>query len=85
MIEIAENVRAEGALELCGADCGQAFLRMLFRGVVDHDIESPEFFDSSRDRLEAELLASDIARDQQAPPPGFLNQALRLLARPRVR
>src|ERR1700687_772699 len=65
-VEEREHVGAEGPLELVGTDIFDVFLGMLFRGVVNQNIEAPEFLDGLLDSLFTKSLVADISCDGHA-------------------
>ena len=62
-IEIAKDVRLEGALQLLVSDLFQAVLTLLISGVVDQNVELIEIIDGRLDRCVRELRICQIAFD----------------------
>jgi len=71
-----ENVGAEGALQLLGADVLQPLLRVLLGGVVDQQVEPAQRADGAGDRVLAERLVADVAGNGDAAPALLLDQRL---------
>ena len=65
-VEIAEDVGAEGSLDLIGRDLLDLVLRMLLGGIVDEHVEPAEALDDLVDGGTAEIGIAHIAGDCQA-------------------
>ncbi len=73
--EVAEDVGAEGPLDLGGRDLGEVLDLMLLGRVVHEDVEAAEFRDRALDRAAAEAFVADVARQREALPALGLDQA----------
>src|SRR3546814_16235234 len=60
-VEVAEDVRLEGALELPGGEIAKVLDLVLFGGVVDQDVETAVLVDGALHGLAAERLVADVA------------------------
>jgi hypothetical protein len=78
-VEIAEDVGAEGPVDLLRGDLVDLLLRVLFGRVVDEHIELAEPLHNLIDRGAAEARIADVPGDGQARAPFPLDQALRFL------
>lgn len=68
------DIRFEGRVELLVRDVRDRVHRMLFRGVVDENVEPSEFARGIRDELPAEGLILQIAGDRNSLPTGGADQ-----------
>jgi hypothetical protein len=73
-MEHGEEIGPKGVLQLLGADVLEPVLRMLLAGIVDQQVESAERLDRTRDRVLAERLVADVARDDDAAAALLLDQ-----------
>src|SRR5205823_1968420 len=71
--EVAEDIGAEGALPLLFGEILDALLMLLEGGVVDQNVELPEFLHRVLHGLAAELRVGNISGDQQTLAVFFLN------------
>src|SRR5919109_3385751 len=78
-VEVAEDVRAERALELLIRDVEQRLLVLLVGGVVDQDVELAQLAHGPLHRFRRVLWIGDVARQQDATPALAFDRLLRLL------
>src|SRR5256885_9580311 len=77
-VEVAEDVGAEGEIELLVGDVLDRCLMLLEGGIVDENVEAPELFARLIHGAVAERGVGDITRNEQAPLAHALDRALRL-------
>src|SRR5918995_1794391 len=72
--EVRVDVGAERSVPLVVVDVGESVLRLLIGDVVHQDVESAELLDGASDHLTAMGGFAQVARKQDGPPAGLLDQ-----------
>lgn len=67
-VEHRKHVGAEYSFHLCGVEVFEVLFDMLFRSIVDEDIDPPKSFYGKTDRLPAQFLFANVSVDEQALP-----------------
>src|SRR5829696_6567157 len=72
-VEVGKNVGPKGPLELVARDFPDVILGVLFRGVVNQDIEAPKCFEGVAHRLSTYVFAPDVPCQGHAEAAFLLN------------